>query len=396
MDPVRNPYSPGAGIRPKSLVGREAEIESFEIAVQRLNQRRYEKSQILTGLRGVGKTVLLAEFGYIAAQHRWVHQHIEATENMNLAADMAKVTRRAALELSLKDKAAEPFNKMLATLKSFAIRYKLPDNLGEIKVGVEPAVGLADSGDLQDDLSDLLITLGELAVSKQRGVLITIDEVQYLDSENLGALIVALHLLSQQRDPLPIMVAAAGLPSIAALAGEAKSYAERLFDYVAIGSLDEETTEQALVIPAEEEGVRWDERAVQEVQALTDGYPYFVQMFGSQAWRMAEDNRITPEDVEAGAVLAKEKLDSGFFRSRVERVADQERAYLRAMATLGPGPHKSAAVAKILKKKTSAVGVVRDKLIKKGLIYAPRHGDIAFTVPMFDEFMKRWMPDPAA
>jgi len=396
MDPVRNPYSPGAGIRPRSLVGRETQIESFQIAVQRLDQGRYAKSQILTGLRGVGKTVLLAEFGHIATEHAWVHQHIEATEDTNLAGDMAKVIRRAALELSLKDRAAEPFTRMLATLKSFGIRYKLPDNLGEIQLGVEPAVGIADSGDLQDDLSDLLSALGELALSKQRGVLITIDEVQYLDSDNLAALIVALHLLSQRRHPLPIMVAAAGLPSIPALAGEAKSYAERLFNYVAIGSLDEETTGQALVGPALEEGVVWDPPAVQEVCALTDGYPYFVQMFGSQAWKVAEDDRITPADIEAAAVIAQEELDSGFFKSRVGRVADKERDYLRAMATLGPGTHKSAGVAKILKRKTSDVGVVRDRLIKKGLIYAPRHGDIAFTVPMFDEFMKRWMPDPAA
>ncbi len=387
MDPVRNPYSPGAGSSPPALVGRDRELEAFDIAVQRLAIGRSAKSQMLTGLRGVGKTVLLHEFGRIARGHDWVHEQIEATDDLQFLEAMALLVRKALLRLSAGRRLSERAGRALGVLRSFRIRWQLPEG-GELDVGLGPVAGAADSGILDADLAALFVELGELAASDERGVLFTIDELQYLSKDHLAALILALHRVSQER--LPLLVAGAGLPSLPGLAGEAKSYAERLFDFRIIDSLSEEESAVALRQPAEAEGVSWDPAAIERVLELTEGYPYFLQEFAKEAWDVAVGpTGIARADVDAAVPIALAELDAGFFRVRLDRAADRERAYLRSMASLGPGPYASGDVAAALGRTTTQVGPTRDSLIKRGLCYSPRWGQIAFTVPMFDRYVRR-------
>lgn len=389
MDPVRNPYSPGAGTPPPALVGREDELEEFDIAVQRLGLGRSSKSLMLTGLRGVGKTVLLREFGQTAKRYGWVHQSIEATEDLALPAAMAMLTRKALLSLSAGERRSERVRRAFGVLSSFRVSWNLPDG-GDVSVGLDPIQGVADSGLLDDDLADLFTEVGEVAKTAGTGVLLTIDEIQYLSRGDLAALIVGLHRISQEQ--LPFMVAGAGLPSVPALAGEAKSYAERLFTYRVIDSLPGVEARAALTEPTVAEGVTWQPAALDCLVDITGGYPYFLQEFGGQAWDMANGpDEITRADVESAIPIAFYELDTGFFRVRIDRTTDSEREYLKAMAQLGSGIYASGDVAAKLGKVTTQVGPIRDALIKKGLCYSPRHGEIAFTVPMFDQFIRRWM-----
>lgn len=386
MDPVRNPYSPGAGTPPPALVGRGEEIEAFDVAVQRLGLGRPAKSLLLTGLRGVGKTVLLGEFGRIASGHGWAHLSLEAGEDLDFVAAAATLARKALLRLSAGQRLADGARRAFGVLRSFQVRWR-PDS-GDITVGIDPVPGNADSGDLEEDLADLFIAVGEAARERGTGVLFTIDEIQYLPKESLAALIVGLHRSSQAQ--LPLMVAGAGLPSLPALAGEAKSYAERLFTFRGINSLDPSEAAAALVTPAEAEGVRWQDEALDAVIETTKGYPYFLQEFGKQSWDVAGDlDTITADDVAAAIPIAIEELDTGFFRVRIDRTTSSERAYLAAMASLGAGPYKSGEVAAAMGRTTIQVGSLRDALIKRGLCHAPRYGVIAFTVPMFDDFVRR-------
>jgi hypothetical protein len=388
MDPVRNPYSPGAGSPPPALVGRNAELEAFDIAIQRLGLGRSAKSLMLAGLRGVGKTVLLREFGQIAKGHGWIHQQIEATEDTRFAEAMAMLVRKALLRLSAGRRLADRSRRAFGVLKSFQLRWELPDGT-DVVVGVDPVPGLADSGVLDDDLAGLFIEIGELAKDRGIGVLFTIDEIQYLPKEHLAALIVGLHRVSQEQ--LPFMVAGAGLPSLPALAGEAKSYAERLFTFTDVDSLPPAEAHAALSKPAEDEGIRWHPGALDKVVETAEGYPYFLQEFGKQAWDVARGpDTISEEDVAAAIPIAISELDTGFFRVRIDRTSDSERAYIGAMASLGVGPYGSGDVAAAMGKTTTQVGPLRDTLIKRGLCYSPRYGVIDFTVPMFDEFVRRW------
>lgn len=388
MDPVRNPYSPGAGSPPPALVGRNSELEAFDIAIQRLAIGRSAKSLILTGLRGVGKTVLLIEFGKIAQGHGWIHQQIEVTEDIRFPEAMAMLVRKALLRLSAGQRLADRAHRAFGVLKSFQLRWDLADGTGVV-VGIDPEPGLADSGVLDDDLAGLFLEVGEVAQEQGIGVLFTIDEIQYLSKEHLAALIVGLHRVSQEQ--LPFMVVGAGLPSLPALAGEAKSYAERLFAFTVIDSLPPAESHVALSTPAENEGVRWNATALDSVVEAAEGYPYFLQEFGKQAWDVAPGpDTISEEDVEAAIPIAVNELDTGFFRVRIDRTSDGERAYISAMASLGAGPYGSGDVAAAMGKTTTQVGPLRDTLIKRGLCYSPRYGVIDFTVPMFDEFVRRW------
>lgn len=391
MDPVRNPYSPGAGSPPPALVGRDRELETFDIAVQRLTLGRSAKSQLLTGLRGTGKTVLLREFGRIAGHHDWVHEKIEATEDLAFVEGISILVRKALLRLRTRDQIRERAKRALGALTAFRVRYQVPDTGVDVTLGVEPGPGRADTGVLDEDLAELFIEVGEAARAGGIGVLLTIDELQYVTQTNLAALIVGLHRVSQEQ--LPLMVAGAGLPTLPGLAGEAKSYAERLFDFPEINSLTLADARLALSRPAEAEGVAWSAAALDSVLKLARGYPYFLQEFGKHAWDVAAGPDIRQADVDAAAPIALSELDAGFFRARLARTSDAERAYLRAMATLGPGPCGSGEVAKALAKTTSQTGSVRDALIKRGLIYSPRWGQLAFTVPMFDEYVARVSTD---
>jgi AAA ATPase domain len=388
MDSVRNPFNPGAGTRPPLLVGREAQLEAMRVAVLRLNAGRFERSMILTGLRGVGKTVLLTEFGAIAKQEGWIHAHLEGTDEMRVASAIAAVSRRVLLELSLGERAKERSRRALGVLRSF-IKVHVPlGEAGTLTIDLDAHPGPADSGELDGDLAGLFVELGESAQHAGRGVLITLDEIQYLSERELAALIVGLHRVAQLG--LPLLIVGAGLPSLPGLAGEARSYAERLFQYVSIGSLNNSDARLALTLPVESEGVQWETGALTQVVNDTGGYPYFLQEFGKQAWNLATGSMITDTVMTAAKVLAIDDLDHGFFRARIDRTTGAERTYLSAMAALGgPGPYKSGEVAKALGKSGPQMGPVRDSLIRRGLCYSPRHGELAFTVPMFDSYVRR-------
>jgi len=388
MDRVRNPFTPGAGSRPPLLVGRDNELNAMTVAVGRLAIGRFERSMMLKGLRGVGKTVLLNEFGRIAERNGWMHAHVEATEDIRVATAVASLSRRVLLELSLKERSKDRARRALGALRSF-VKVHVPAGEGAtLVIDFEPRPGRADSGELDGDLSGLFAELGETAQDAGTGVLLTVDEIQYLTRRELSALIVGLHRVSQLG--LPVLLAGAGLPSLPGLAGEARSYAERLFSYVDIASLSPPDAKTALVQPAQSEGAEWTPEAIDRVLADTQGYPYFLQEFGKQAWNASDGPTIALADVEAAVVLALDDLDRGFFRARIDRTTDAERDYLKAMAALGgPGPYRSGAVSRQMGKTTTQTGPVRDSLIKRGLCYAPRHGDLAFTVPMFDGFVRR-------
>jgi hypothetical protein len=387
MDPVLNPYSPGAGNTPRSLVGRDADLQAFEIAVRRIALGRHDRSVIVTGLRGVGKTVLLREYGRIAQGEGWLHEHVEARDGTDFVRVAAEMVRRAVLRLSMTKRLAAQAGRVAGVLKAFQVRWNLPDG-GDLTVGVDPLLGTADSGLLDRDLASLFNETGQFAHNHGCGVLLTVDEMQFLPKDHFTALIMGLHEVSQLN--LPIVVAGAGLPSLLTLAGDARSYAERLFDFRTVGRLSPEGSAAALVGPADAEGVQWTVEALDRIVELTDGYPYFLQEFGKQAWTVAEGpDVITEDNVDVAVPLATEELDRGFFRVRFDRTTDTERAYLEAMARAGGSECASGAVARALGKTTTGVAQTRDALIRRGLCFSPRHGVIAFTVPMFDQYLRR-------
>ena len=388
MDPVRNPYSPGAGTRPPALVGRDKQLADMDVALQRLLLRRDGRGQLLTGLRGVGKTVLLNEFERTADVRGFFHAHIEVTEDGRLPVRITAALRMVLLQMDAKRRIGVRARRALGVLKAFSL--KLPDG-PEFGIDIEPVLGPADSGDLAQDLAGLFVEVGEVARDHDCGVLLTVDELQYVPLKVLAALVLGLHRANQLG--LPVIIAGAGLPSLPTLAGEAKSYAERMFTFPDIGSLAGPDAARALTEPAAEEGIHWAGDALDRILQLTEGYPYFIQEFGNQAWDVAQGpDVITVDDVERAIPLAIAELDGGFFQVRTGRLSDQERTYLRAMAELGPGPMRSADVAALLDRTTTALGPVRDRLLKKALCYSPRWGELGFTVPMFDQFMKRWIP----
>jgi hypothetical protein len=387
---VRNPYNPGAGTRPPALVGRDAEITAMDVALQRMLRGSNGRSQMLTGLRGVGKTVLLNEFEDLSAGRGFFHEHIEVSEEGSLAPRIASALRRVLLSMDAKKRIGEAARRALGVLKAFTL--KIPDG-PELGIDVDAVAGPADSGDLATDLAGLFVEVGEVARAHGTGVLLTIDELHYVDSATMTALIVGLHRASQLT--LPITGAGAGLPTLVAVTGEAKTYAERMFTYPQIGSLTREQAIDALQTPATDEGVHWSSDALERVLDITDCFPYFLQQFGQQAWDIADGpSTINVTDVERSNPVVTAQLDDGFFRVRTGATSDSERAFLRAMAELGSGPCRTSDVASLLGKRPQGVGPVRESLLKKALCYSPRYGEIAFTVPLFDEYMRRLIPDP--
>lgn len=387
MDPLRNPYRPGGGRRPPALVGRDREIRDFEIALQRFEIGSDDRSQLLYGLRGVGKTVLLREFQRIAERRGWPCHPIEIAEGVNFAEEIANLARTALLRLSSREKLGDLGRRGLSVLRSFQLRYQLPEG-PEVSFGLDPTLGVADFGNLQKDIGDLLSAVGRAARQKGTGAVFTVDEFQFLAPKEMEALIVALHRISQEG--LPVLFVGAGLPSLPGKVGDARSYAERLFEFRRINSLDSEEARLALAQPAEGLGVRWTVDALDAVIRQTRGYPYFLQTFGQQGWEVATGPReITEADVARATPIALRSLDEGFFQVRFGRATDAGRRYLEAMASMGPGPHPSGDVASRLGRRSNQVSPQRDALIRLGLCYAPRHGEIAFTVPLFDEFVRR-------
>jgi hypothetical protein len=386
MDPRRNPFAPGAGTPPPELAGREPLIERASIALDRIRAGRAARSVVLYGLRGVGKTVLLNSIRGSAEAEGMIAVAIEAPEGRSLPALLLPALRTALLRLNRIKQAGVAVTRALRAIAGFA---KLKMNYGDITVAldVEPEPGLADSGDLDTDLGDLIQAIGEAARERLSAIVLFIDELQYVPEAQLSALISALHRTAQRG--LPVTMVGAGLPPLLGQMGEAKSYAERLFEFVPIGPLDPVAAADAIRLPIEREEEQIDEEAVAAIVRATQGYPYFLQEWGKHSWDTAEQSPITADDVAIAGLIAVAELDASFFRVRFDQLAPAEKRYLRAMAELGPGPHRSGDIADRLGVKVSSVAPTRNSLIRKGMLFSPAHGDTAFTVPLFDEFLKR-------
>jgi len=390
MDPVTNPFAPGAGNPPPELAGRDALLQAVQVAVKRAKLGRPTKSVLLVGLRGVGKTVLLDRMRD-NAEAEGVHTlRIEAPENRSLPAILAPQLRQALLRLSRNKKAKDLAQRALRGLVGFARAMKVKYHDIEIAFDTEGEPGLADNGDLEHDLAALLEAAGMAAKKGDTALALFVDELQYVAEDELAALITALHKTAQRQ--LPVIMAGAGLPQLRGHMGSAKSYAERLFDFPEIGPLDKKASEDAIRKPIEDEKARINNDALALIVKETHGYPYFLQEWGKHAWDAARSSPITKKDVQAATITAIAALDESFFRVRFDRLTPSEKTYLRAMAELGPGPHRSGDIANLLGKEVSALGPRRAQLINKGMIFSPSHGDTAFTVPLFDAFMKRIMP----
>lgn len=360
------------------------------VLLGRIRLKRPEKSILLTGLRGVGKTVLLLEIDRLAKDREFHTILIEAHEDKRLAILLAPYLRRLLLELDRIKAVGDKVRRGIGVLKSFLGAIKVSYGDFEFSIDIDPERGVADSGDLEVDLPNLFVAVGEAAEERGVAVAVLIDEIQYFTKAELSALIMAMHRMQQQR--LPVVLIGAGLPILPGLAGESKSYAERLFSFPEIGALSDVDAIKALQDPVKAEGVEFEVDALKEILNMTRGYPYFIQEWGYQVWNHATTSPITLQVAQEASGTVRERLDQNFFRVRFDRLTPREKDYLRAMAELGAGPYRTADIAGTLGAKITTLGPVRANLIKKGMIYSPEHGDMAFTVPLFDEFMRRAMP----
>lgn len=390
MDQINNPFSPGAGSPPPELVGRDEILKKAKILLGRVQKKRSEKSFLMVGLRGVGKTVLLAEIERITKGSGYQTINLEAHEDKSLAALLMPHLRRLLFDLDRMANFSEKVRRGLGVLKSFVSGIKIKVSEIEFGLDIEPERGTADSGDLEVDLSNLFIAVAEAAQDRKTVIALLLDEIQYLKEKELSALIMAMHKMQQLQ--LPLVLVGAGLPILTRLAGESKSYAERLFEFPEIGPLNTADATKALREPVERAGIKFSKEAVAEIVQLTHGYPYFIQEWGYQSWNHADKSPISLSDVKRATSTVIERLDQNFFRVRYDRLTPREKEYLRAMAQLGSGAHRSSDIADVLGVKLNSLGPMRAKLINKGMIYSPAYGDMAFTVPLFDEFMIRAMP----
>ncbi|NLT69187.1 MAG: ATP-binding protein [Verrucomicrobiaceae bacterium] len=390
MNPLNNPFSPGAGTQPPELAGRDDLRKTLQVAMERARKGLSARSVVMTGLRGVGKTVLLDRVRLDAEDAGFEALRIEAPEKRSLPGMLLPEMRLTLLRLSRKQQSKELALRALRGLAGFAKALKV--KFGDIEVGLdqEPEVGLADNGDLEQDLQMLMEAVGRAAAAASTAVILFIDELQYVKEKQLAALITAMHRMSQRQ--LPVLMIGAGLPQIPGQMGKAKSYAERLFEFPVIGALPKEAAFRAIEVPVRGQNAAIEAAALERIYDKTQGYAYFLQEWGKHSWDVAEDALIREQDVETAALTAVAALDDSFFRVRFDRMTPVEKRYLRAMAELGSGPHRSGDVADSLERKVQSLGPVRAKLMQKGMIWSPSHGDTAFTVPLFDEFMKRAMP----
>ena len=391
MDPIRNPYAPGAGTPPPELAGRDELRETVRVALARVRLGRPAKSVLMVGLRGVGKTVLLDRIRE-EAEAAGIHAlFVEAPEDRSLPSMLAPRLREALLKLSRHEKARDLAQRALRGLAGFAGALKMKYEDIEVGLDFAPEPGLADNGDLEQDLAELLMAAAEAAREAGTALSLFVDELQYVDEEELAALITALHRAAQRRSPVTLV--GAGLPQLRARTGRAKSYAERLFDFPEVGPLARDAARIAIERPAQAEGVAISGDALQRILTQTQCYPYFLQEWGKHAWDAADTSPIDLRDVERASRTATAALDESFFRVRFDRLTPSERRYLRAMAELGPGPHRSGDIARIMQRQVTSLGPTRSQLIAKGMVWSPSHGDTGFTVPLFDQFMRRIMPD---
>lgn len=390
MDPLKNPFSPGAGNPPPELAGRDELLEQARIMLGRIKNGRYEQSLMLVGLRGVGKTVLLNRIRELAEGQGYGAVMVEATESRSLPELLIPALRQVLIKLDTMENVSSKVKLGLRVLRSFVGALKVKVNEVELGLDIDPQKGTADSGDLETDLAELFAALGEAAQDRKTAVAIIVDEIQYLSEAEMSALIMAIHRVSQRQ--LPLVLVGAGLPQLVGLAGRSKSYAERLFQYPTVGPLSKTDAMAALRDPVKKEGSAFAEDALKEIVSLTQGYPYFLQEWGYQAWNLAEKSPIDKAVVTRATAAAIKKLDQSFFRVRFDRLTPREKDYIRALADLGPGAHRSGDIADRLGVKVQSSAPLRSGLIRKGMIYSPAHGDTAFTVPLFDAFMLRTMP----
>lgn len=390
MNPMENPFSPGAGSPPPELAGREPLLEQGRLTLGRIKAGRPERSFLLIGLRGVGKTVLLNKMRELADASGYSAVLIEAHEGKALAALLLPALRQLMISLDRAAQISQKVKRSLRVLRSFFNGLKLKYHDLEIGIDVDPETGIADSGSLEADLSQVFVALGEAAQDRGAAVALIIDEMQYLTDEELSALIMAMHQISQRQ--LPVVLIGAGLPQLVALAGRSKSYTERLFQFPEVGALQPVDAVAALQEPVQDQGVRFSDDALQEIIRQTKGFPYFLQEWGYQAWNLAAASPIGIDVVRRATDESIRRLDTNFFRVRFDRLTPREKQYLRALADMGETVQRSGEIAERLGVKVQSIAPVRNGLIKKGMIYSPAHGDTAFTVPLFADFMKRIMP----
>ena len=390
MDPIRNPYAPGAGTRPPEMAGRDETREKARVALERIRAGRSSRNLIMIGLRGVGKTVLLDRMREDAETNGILALPIEAPENRSLPAMLAPPLSAALRKLSRREAAAYLAARALRALSGFVGSLELTYGAIGVRLAPNSEPGLADSGDLEHDLAELMEAVGEAAKSAETCIVLMVDELQYVKEDELAALIAALHRTAQRG--LPITMVGAGLPQLRGQLGRAKSYAERLFEFPEIGALSHEDARRAIAKPAHNEGVEIEDRAMNEIVKSTERYPYFLQVWGKHVWDVAERSPITLSDVRIASEYATDDLDASFFLVRFDRLTHAERRYMRAMSEIGPGPHRSGDIAEVLARTVQSIAPTRSSLINKGMIWSPSHGDTAFTVPMFDGFMRRIMP----
>lgn len=384
MNPIDNPYRPGAGTKPTFLAGRDEIINKADVLIKRVKIGNPQRSLMLYGLRGVGKTVLLNKINELAETEKYIVEQIEMSENDDFRKVIASFIRKILLRINLLENAKEKLLKAFGVFKAFSI--SIPDG-PEFKIDVDAISGEADSGDFETDLTDLFVNIGQAAKEERKYICILIDETQYLKEKDMAALIAACHKISQKE--LPLVVICAGLPSIAALSGDAKSYAERLFEFIPIKYLEPPQDSLAITEPARQKNVEYEKNAVNEAITITKGYPYFIQELGKHSWDLANTSPITLEDVKRATTLTLKELDNSFFKVRLDRATGREKKLMYAMAELGQGPYSMADVAKKVGIKVSSLSPTRAQLINKGFIYTPEFGQIEFTVPLFDDFLRR-------
>ena len=391
MNPLTNPFSPGAGNQPPELAGRSELLYKVEVLLARVKAGRSEQSMFMVGLRGVGKTVLLNRVREMAEEQGYQALLIEAHESKSLPLLLLPPLRQVLFALDRMQNISQKVKRGLRVLRSFigGIKVKMGD--AEFGLDIDPETGSADSGDLEADLAELFVAVGEAAADRGKAVAIIVDELQYMTEVEMSALIMAIHRVSQRN--LPLVLIGAGLPQLVGLAGKSKSYAERLFIYPEVGALSLQDASLALQGPVSTQGVAFTTEALAEIFRVTQGYPYFLQEWGYQSWNMAQQSPIDLPLIKRTTIASTIRLDQSFFRVRFDRLTPREKDYLSALAEMGAGNQRSGGVAERLGVKVQTIAPLRSSLIKKGMIYSPAHGDTAFTVPMFDDFMLRTMPD---
>ena len=385
MNKRENPYTPGAGRKPRTLAGRDEELESFQGLVERLDAGAYERSLIYTGLRGVGKTVLLMEFDVLASEAGWATTDVqEVGSNADFRTTFARMANRLLVNMSRRHRAKQRIERALSVVKAFSIA--IPGAI-EIKLDVDAAAGVADSGDPEQDLAGLFREIGEVAQANQMGALFLIDEMQNLDAGSLSAICMAFQAIS--RAGLPVAMVGAGLPDLRVRLLSAKPYADRLFTYEQLGRLSEPAARSALIGPASAAGANYDEDAARQIVTEAAGFPYFIQEYGRELWNYAETTPITLTDLDGAREIVQDSLARNFFGTRFEMATDTEQRYLSAMASLGEGPYPVGEVAQAFGVNDQRrVSMHREGLIQKGLIWSPRRGRVDFTVPLFAEFLR--------